>query len=80
MKFPNPEEIMRHYGIDTGGFLRDQQVLSAIRYAIRETRNISLQWAAENARLKDLDSGLPRIKVLDKESILAGKTHKDLEI
>jgi type IV secretory pathway VirD2 relaxase len=76
MKLPNPEEIMHHYGIDTGEYLKDQQVLKAIRHTMRETRNIALEWAAENAKVT---IAYPR-HVVDKRSILRGKIHKDLNI
>jgi hypothetical protein len=81
MKLPKPEEIMQHYGIDTGRYLRDQQVLSAIRHAMRETRNLSLEWAAKNAKMKrTFVFNLYPIYTLDKDSILSGKIHKDLSI
>lgn len=63
-------------------------VLEAIREGMRQGRDAALEWAAENATTKsegfypygDSGADYSTIEVVNKQSILSGKTHPDLEI
>lgn len=54
-----------------------QLVIDALREYGRQVRNETLNWAAENAEIECLDWDT---NYIDKQSILNGKTDKDLEI
>lgn len=90
-KLPNPKDVLLritgYTDIDKLSYdrMEGEEVLEAMKEYGRQVKDTTLEWAAENAeaniqsKLSWSDEYTP-IAVIDKESILLGKTSKDLEI
>lgn len=86
-KLPNPEDIISADGLtfydmsEPFGERNWQEMLERVKEYGRQVRDFSLDYAADNAKVKWINTlNENMVKVIDKDSILNGKTSKDLEI